>query len=194
MDSSVIDDLAQVLGTTEELVDAIGDGHWELSTPCSDWTVRQLVNHLVLGHRLYSGILTGQLSMTPGALDPTITDVLGAFPASTYRKATADLLTALRRPGTLQRSFVVPVGPVSGVAAVHLRIAEELVHGYDLGQAIGLPTRFPADIVERSIVFTAGKLADVDPDRSPFGAPQPVDPDAQPILRLAALLGRPVSG
>lgn len=37
----------------------------------------------------------------------------------------------------LEEVFEVPAGRVPGVAAVHLRIVEELVHGWDLVRAIG---------------------------------------------------------
>ena len=30
-------------------VRAVGPDQWDLSTPCGDWTVRGLVNHLVRG-------------------------------------------------------------------------------------------------------------------------------------------------
>lgn len=44
----------------------------------------------------------------------------------------------------------------------------------------------------QSIAFTGAALGMVPPDRSPFAPPKPVTEAAQPIDRLAALLGRSV--
>lgn len=185
-----LDDLAAVLTLAGDLVAAVQPTQWDAPTPCPEWTVRELVTHMVIGHRLFTGILRGEASVTAGALDPTARHVLGDDPVAAYRSATADLLTAFRRPGALDQVVTVPVGPVPGIAALHLRVVEELVHGWDLARAIGRPASFPDDIAERELAFARGKLADVPPDRSPFGPPRPIAGDAPPLDRLVALLGR----
>ncbi|RZQ63376.1 TIGR03086 family metal-binding protein [Amycolatopsis suaedae] len=181
------ENLATILDATSGLVATID--RWDAPTPCPEWNVRELVGHMVLGNRLFTGILHGEAG---GTLDPKGQDVLGADPAGTYRQAADELLVAFRLPGVLERIVQVPVGPVPGIAAVHLRAVEELTHGWDLAQATGRQLDVPGDVVEREIEFTRGKLADVPPDRSPFAPPQPVPDDASPLDRLAALLGRKV--
>ncbi|TQM06200.1 TIGR03086 family metal-binding protein [Pseudonocardia kunmingensis] len=188
-----LDDLAEVLGIVGELVGAVRDDRWSAPTPCPEWDVRALVDHMVLGHRLFAGILRGEAAVTAGALDPGSADALGDDPAGAYGDAARDLLAAFGRPGVLGRTFEVPVGPVPGIVAVHLRIVEELVHGWDLAQAAGGGRpRFPDDVAERAVGFTRVKLADVPPEQSPFAPPQPVSDLAPQIDRLAALLGRTV--
>lgn len=191
-DPAPIDDLSVVLGLVGDLVAAVRPDQWGAPTPCPEWDVRALVNHQVIGHDLFTGILHGEAAVTPGALDPKARDALGENPAARYRSVARDLLAAFRRPGVLERVVEVPAGTVPGIAAVHLRAVEELVHGWDLAQATGGRARFPGDLVERELEFTRGALADVPPGRSPFGPPQPVSGDAPPLDRLAALLGRPV--
>lgn len=190
---SPLKDLAAVLGAVHELVAAVGREDWSAPTPCPRWSVHDLVNHMVLGNRLFAGILRDRAAVTPGALDPTAADALGDDPAGAYRSAAEDLLAAFRRPGVLERVFRVPVGPVPGLAAVHLRAVEDLVHGWDLARATGRRARFPDDVVERQMGFARAKLADVPPDRSPFAPPQPAADHAPPLDRLAALLGRSVA-
>ena len=189
-------DLAEVLGIVGELVGGVRHDQWSAPTPCPGWGVRALVNHMVLGHRLFAGILCGEAAVTPGALDPASSDALGDDPAGAYGAAAGGLLAAFGQPGVLGRTFEVPVGPVPGIAAVHLRIVEELVHGWDLAQATGGGRpRFADDVVERALAFTRVKLADVPPEQSPFAPPRPVSDLAPPIDRLTALLGRtPLQG
>jgi uncharacterized protein (TIGR03086 family) len=73
---------------------------------------------------------------------------------------------------------------------LHLRIAEALVHGWDLARATGRTVSFPDDVVEQEIAFSREFLPRVPPDRAPFGPSRPVPDDAAPLDRLVALLGR----
>ena len=185
-----IDDLATVLTATAKLVAAVNRDQWSAATPCQEWNVRELVNHMVIGHRLFTGILRGEAAVTPGALDPTSGDTLGDDPTATYQAATEHLLTAFRRPGVLEQVFEVPAGTVPGSAAAHLRAVDELVHGWDLALATGQHPRFPDDIVERELEFTRLALGQLPPGQSPFAPAQPVADAAPPLDRLSALLGR----
>ena len=137
--------LAAAVDGTGQLVTAVGEQQWELGTPCTDWTVRQLVNHLVGGDRLATRVLRGeplppldQLGRRSGQ------DQLGADPAGAYRASAEALLAALRTPGVLDRAHTLPVGTLPGPAVVHLRTVETMVHGWDLARATGQPVPFPA--------------------------------------------------
>lgn len=188
----ILDSLTVVIDTVGDLVAGVRPEQWGAPTPCPEWTVRRLVNHMVMGHLLFTGILRGEPDRSPSALDPTTRDTLGDDPAGAYREAGKDLLVAFGRPGVLEQIHEVPVGPVPGVAAAHLRTIEELVHGWDVATATGRRPVFPDDIVTRGLEFCRATLADVPPDRLPFAPPCPVADDAPPLDRLVALLGREV--
>lgn len=187
---SPIDDLTAVIDTTGDLIATVRPDQWAAPTPCPEWSVRDLVAHLVAGHRLFAGILRGEPVLTPDALEPKD---IGDDPAGAYREAGKDLLVAFGAPGVLARVVEVPVGPVPGVVAARLRAVEDLVHGWDLATATGRRARFPDEVAERALEFSRAKLDDVPPDHSPFAPPRPVAGDAPPLDRLVALLGREVS-
>lgn len=189
--TSPIDDLGTVLDAVGDLVAAVRQDQWSAPTPCSEWTVRELVNHMVIGDRLAAGILRGEATVARGALDPKTNDALGDDPVAAHRSAAAAMLAAFRLPGVLERPFEFPVGVLPGIAAVHLRTTEALVHGWDLAQATGRQPRFPDDTVERELEFTRAQLPAATSGRTPFAPPQPSPDNAPPITRLAALLGRP---
>lgn len=187
------DQLAQALDETERLVAGIGREQWDRPTPCPNWTVRDLVNHVVAGNRLFAALLLGEpLPPLADLQRAQGIDQLGDEPVASYRTAAQGLLAAFGQPGVLDRVFTVPIGPVPGIAALHLRITELLVHGWDLARATGQPSRYPDELAEQELTFTRAKLSDVPADRHPFGPPQPVSPDAPAIDQLAALLGRSV--
>jgi uncharacterized protein (TIGR03086 family) len=195
MGSTPADQLAQALDTTERLINGIGDDQWTNATPCTDWTVRDLVNHVVFGNWLFAGLLAGN---QPPPLDEMLrqqsTDRLAADPAGAYRASADALLESFRQPGVLEQVFAVPIGPVPGIVALHLRIAEALVHGWDIAEATGQSGGYPDDLAEQELAFSRDKMADIPPGRRPFGPPQPIADDASAIDRLAAALGRPRRG
>jgi uncharacterized protein (TIGR03086 family) len=172
--------LSLALDTTGALIAAVRDEQWEQPTPCPEWNVRDLVGHMVTGNNGFTAALGGQPAAAPD----------DAEPASAYRASADALLDAFGQPGALEKIVTIPFGPVPGIAALHLRITEILVHGWDLARATGQRTAFPDDLAEQELAFSRGKLAGIPPGRSPFGPPQPVADDAPAIDRLAACLGR----
>jgi uncharacterized protein (TIGR03086 family) len=186
--TSPVDRLTMALPVTGRLVEAIGPGEWELPTPCPDWTVRGVVNHLVIGHRRFATALTGG---TPPTADD---DVLGSDPAGAYWSSAEAMLAAFRADGALDRPVTIPAGTLPGFVACELRVVEALVHGWDLARATGRSLEFPSALVEESIAFSEEQVGRIPADRTPFGPPRPVAHEASPLERLAALLGRSVDG
>jgi uncharacterized protein (TIGR03086 family) len=180
--------LAAAAEVTGQVIDAVGDGQRGLPTPCDGWSVRDLAEHVVAGNDIFTAALHGQ----PTASGPPA-ERSGDL-ASQYRRSIQELLQAFRQPGTLERVVSVPFGTVPGAVALHLRITELLVHGWDLARATGQAVAFPEDAAEQELAFSRQALKDVPPGRRPFAPPEPVAGDAPAIDRLAACLGRQVTG
>jgi uncharacterized protein (TIGR03086 family) len=191
-----VDDLAAALAGTEQLVATLGPEDWGLPTPCTSWSVRDVVNHLVGGNLLFTRVLGGE---PPPPREELVaasrTDRLGDDAVGAYRDSAASLLEAFRAEGVPDRVVTVPAGTFPGIGALHLRTVEALVHGWDVAQGTGRPLAFPDELVENELAFTRATLSKLPPrpeGQGPFGAPQPVADDAPALDRLAALLGRPV--
>lgn len=183
--------LATVLDDAAELVAAVAPGQWELPTPCTEWTVRQLVNHLVGGNRLFTRVLRGEQLPPPEQLGRRAAeDQLGDDPAKAFRTSADDLLAAFEAPEVLQQTFTVPAGTLPGPAVVHLRTVEILVHGWDLARAVGRTPPFPDHLAEAELQVSRELLGRLPEGRQPFAPSRPVADDAPALDRLAALLGR----
>lgn len=191
MTTAPVDELARALDATDRVIAGIGDDQWHSATPCSDWDACDLARHLVLGNRIFAAMLSGE---PPPASDaqPETAQLEGDVRAA-FRTSAEQLLTAFRRPGALDQTVTLPIGPVPGAAALHIRITEVLVHGWDLARATGQRGYFPEDLAERALEFTREKLKELPAERRPFAPPQPVPEDARAIERLAAYLGRSVT-
>ncbi|MFD2079018.1 TIGR03086 family protein [Actinopolymorpha cephalotaxi] len=180
---------------TGRIVAGIGADQWEAPTPCADWNVRALLNHLVAGNVLTAAVLGGaELPPPEERARLGQVDRLGDDPLAAAQQSVGDLIKAFEQPGVLERVHPSPVGQVPGVVLVHLRTTELLVHGWDLARATELSADFPEALAEQELAFTKANVgrARTGPG-GPFGASQPVAEDAPAIDRLAALLGRSVA-
>jgi uncharacterized protein (TIGR03086 family) len=185
---SPLSQLSLAVDVTGSVISAVADGQWDSPTPCPGWSVRDLVSHVVTGNRGFTAAVGGQ----PAAVSEDDSRADGGLPGA-YSDSAEAMLDAFGQPGVLEKIVTVPFGSVPGIAALHLRITELLVHGWDLARATGQAVAFPEDLAEQTLAFSVSKLPDVPPDRRPFGPPQPVPDDAPAIDRLAARLGRPVT-
>ena len=184
----LVDHLAEALEAVDPLVAGIDEQQWSRSTPCTRWSVRDLVEHVDGGHQMFADIVRGAPMPSPEERGPT--GGLGVDPLGTYRAAAYDVLAAFGEPGVLTTSFTLPTGSVPGVAAVHLRIVEALGHGWDLARATGQTIQVRDRIAELALDFSAQLLTGLPPGPGPFAPPQAVAVDAPVLERLAALLGR----
>jgi uncharacterized protein (TIGR03086 family) len=187
----VLAPLAAAAAGAGRLIAEVEGERWALPTPCGDWTVRHLVNHVVGGNRLTARVLRGDPLPPLDQLGRRATeDRLGEDPVAAYGSSVEDLLAALAAPGVLDRPHTLPVGTLPGVAVVHLRTVETLVHGWDLGRAVGRPLPVPDDLAHAELAFSADLLARLPEGRRPFAPSVPVPADAPALDRLVALLGR----
>ncbi len=163
--------------------------HWDRPTPCPDWSVHQLVRHLVIGTDRFTGRFGHTPALPVPGEDATPEELLVAL-----ERTTVELVGVFELPGALQQVIELPIGHMPGQSALDLRVVETFTHGWDLSQALGTPMDFNADALERAIAYSGPALDRIPEGRSPFGTPQEPDAGADAQDRLAALLGRqPVS-
>lgn len=161
---------------TAERVAGIRLNQLRSPTPCDEWTVRDVVNHLIGVLNMFTEATKG------GALGPpprgTPPDVAGDDPASAYDEARASTIAAYRAAA---RGEGTAIGPRTlGVAFV-----DQLVHGWDIAVATGQDARFPDDLAEAAFGMIDGQIEPA--ARGPGkifkdAVPVPVDSSAQDKL------------
>ena len=169
------------------LVHLIRSEHWDLPTPCDEWNVRALLNH-VTGEALWTApLMRGATIEQVG--DRFDGDVLGGDPAATWDAAAAEARSAVDEPGALQRITQLSMGDTPATEYVNQLFADHLIHGWDLAQAIGADDRMDADLV----AACAAWFDEIEPLYRDVGAigPRPaVDPGADAQTMLLARFGR----
>ena len=200
MPNSLLDSLVTALAATRRVVAGVGPDRWTLPTPCSQWTVADVTAHLVQGNRNCTAALRGTPpapAADTGRADAGLPDTgrpdagrPGGDLLAGYDAAAAELVEAFGADGALDRLVTVPFGTVPGAVALHLRITELLVHGWDVASATGQHVDVAPAVAEQELTFSERALEQLPADRSPFAPPQSAPADATALERLVALLGR----
>jgi uncharacterized protein (TIGR03086 family) len=160
--------------TQEKIAGAVGK--LDAQTPCDEWDVRTLLNHLMQGQKLFQGGARGEPAAPPAAMPP---DVLGDDPVAQYEEARQATMAAYREPGALENhAFLLGIGFV-----------DQLVHGWDLAKATGQDTAMPSDLAETAFGLVNGQLP-TDGSSPFFKAAVQVPDDAPAQDKLLGLGGR----
>lgn len=112
------------------LVEKTPGDRLDAPTPCSDWPVRVVLDHLVETLDTYGALARG-VQPTEGGLS-SYDDPAGMFPAMA-----ASTRAAFAVPGYLETVAPTPIGDQPGKAVVQHVINELVVHGWDLGRGSG---------------------------------------------------------
>ena len=148
----------RAVGEFDARVRAVGDDQWELPTPCSDWNVRQLVNHLVYEDRWTVPLMEGTTLAEVG--DRYEGDLLGDEPRKAWAESSAEAVAAVQADGALERTVHLSSGPTPATEYVSQLFADHLIHAWDLARAVGADDRLDPELVEETRwLRRAGRLS-----------------------------------
>lgn len=173
--------------TFDAVMHGVTSDHLGRATPCAEWDVRALVNHVVGEMAWVAPLLAGQtLAQVGESLDG---DLLGADPCAAWHHWSAQAHTAFAGDGATQRTVHLSYGDEMAGNYCDQLSFDLLVHSWDLARGIRADDRLPELLVawaRRWFEPLAGAYRDA-------GVVQPdvrVAPDAAAQVRLLALAGR----
>lgn len=168
-------------------VHAVSHAQWSAATPCTDWDVRELVNHLTVEQLWVTPLLRGETVEQVG--DRFAGDQLGEDPVGAWDAAAAAARGAAATPGALDRTVNLSYGDTPARAYLQQMTNDLTVHAWDLARGIGGDERIDADLVHEAYVDTLPH-ADMLQQTGLFGTRVQVPEDADEQTRLLALYGR----
>ncbi len=169
------------------IVENVRPGQFSDPTPCTDWDVRALLNHLILWTaysleaRARGGSVGQELTDRDFAADPGF--------AAAYRGQLDRALAAWADPAAWDRELPVmgTATPAADIAA--LSIAELVLHGWDLAAATG--QRYTvSDAAAAAATRAVEANADLFRQYKGFAEPVEVPASASALDRLLAMSGR----
>ncbi len=169
-------------------VHAVRDDQWEAGTPCSEWTVRDLVNHLV-SEQLWVPPLVRNGCMIEEVGDTFEGDMLGSDPAACWDTAARAAHDAFAVPGALDRVVHLSYGDTPAAAYCGQMTADLVVHTWDLSRAIGADERLPDGLLQFTVREVTPYAAELTKSGL-FAEPVEPPPGADVQTKLLCLLGR----
>jgi uncharacterized protein (TIGR03086 family) len=168
-------------------VHAVPPDQWDRPTPCSEWDVRALVNHLVVEQLWVPPLLAGKSVAAVG--DRFDGDQLGTDPVAAWDAAAATSGSSFAEPGVLDRTVHLSYGDRPARDYCREMALDLAVHGWDLARAIGGDERIDPALVELAYEHVA-PMANLLTGTGVFGPPVPVPDDADLQTRLLGITGR----
>src|SRR6516162_1825879 len=118
----------------------------DAQTPCEDWNVRTLLNHMVQTQQFFSGRALGKdVALTP---DPP--DLIGDDPVGVFARARQDVIDAYSQPGVIEKT-----GPSLSIA-----FSDALVHGWDVACATNQDSEMPEGLAAAAYETIHGRFTD----------------------------------
>lgn len=178
---------AETTGILDGLVAQLTPEHREKATPCKDFTVHDLMNHIAGGAHMISAMYTGA-EMGEAGTDHM---VAAGGPVPGWAAAKEAMRTAFSEEN-LTSIKPTPVGEMPGIGFASVIVADHLIHAWDLATAIGADVDVSDATVElvgnamRPLITPESRNGDTFEDEKPFPA------DATTLQQLVAYSGRTV--
>jgi uncharacterized protein (TIGR03086 family) len=167
------DDAAAVLRT-------VGPDQLARPTPCAEWSVQDLMDHLTASTEYLLAALAGRPPASSSSTD-----------AADFERGASAVVSGLAEPGALERVCLSPLGFEWPVAqAVVGTIMDTLIHTWDLATATGQPVVLDPALVAMCVDVFLPDMPERGREAGIVGAAVPVAEDADPAVRLLAAMGR----
>ena len=185
------DQLRAAMATTmagfAAVVAALEPEHWDRPSPCSEWSVFDVVDHVVAGERFTVGVLAGaslaEAVEAQVGLDPQNADVVGQV-----TDAAAAALAAF--DGSLDRIIHHRVGLISARRMLGFRIIDQLGHTWDVAMATDQPVALDPNALAVGLEIALSERVTL--ERSPNFATSPDDgvQTGDPLTTFLRAIGR----
>lgn len=161
--------LSRAVDQTAALLDEVSPADYDKPSTCSDWTVGDLVRHVVASPQNFVDMFSGKEVDWANPPEP------GDDPAATFRS---------HAEGLIEKVEADESGGSSSAA-----LPELAVHSWDLSRSIGSSTPLDDEVAEQALAFMSDNLTPENRSGA-FGPEVEAPEDASVQDRLAAFAGR----
>ena len=183
--------LQRVVDTTTDMIDHTSKAQLSSPTLCTEWTVKDLINHMVTGATMFA-ISAEQGSIPDDVLGKLMsTDNVGDDPKGAWDKASKRALTAFEQPGVMEKIVKLPFGEMPAGVALNIAIFDVATHSVDLAKATGQKVT-DTELLEGALMIAQQMMGPQLRQPGIFGDEQPCPDNAGVDDRLLAFAGRKV--
>jgi len=176
----LLESLDLTFAHARNVVAGVRPDQYDDKTPCTEWPVRQLLEHMI-------GVVESLGAAASGRAPEPFT--LDADPAAQIHAAATRAMAGWRTPGVLDRIVDAGPGPMPGRALASINLLDTATHSWDLAVATGQPSALPDDLATAALDASHATIsAELRPGR--FDAEVRAPTGATPTEALVAFLGR----
>jgi uncharacterized protein (TIGR03086 family) len=183
--------MEKVLDHAGTVVDGVEPNQLGNPTLCTEWTVRDVINHVVGGSTMFAECVEGG-SVADSRLEQLMGgDNLGDDYKGAFHRASDRARTAFSGPGALEKMVKLPFGEMPAGVALNIAVMDVMTHALDIAKATGQKVD-DAELLEAAL--TIGRQLITADFRKPglFDAEQPAPANASPADKLLAFAGRKI--
>jgi uncharacterized protein (TIGR03086 family) len=177
-----VDALASSYDSLERLVRSLGPDDLAAQTPCPEWDVRAVLEHVLGNAEAFVGMARDGKPFAPAEERQR----LGTDPATSVRAAADENVAAWRGSDAVD----TPTGMIPGVSLFDINLADTVMHTWDIAKATGRDPGVDPEVVDMVLTKMEGEWHEIGHQMGAFGPPCEAAPDAPPYDRLVALTGR----
>lgn len=127
-------------------LDLVTGSDWDRPTPCTGWSVRDLVAHLIGGSRMSELLLSGATS--EDALGVLFSLKIEGDPKALFAEGAVAQAAAFDAPGAPEQNCHHPLRDMPGAEFIWLRVRDTAIHAWDLATALEVDANLDHDLVD----------------------------------------------
>ena len=163
------------------------DEQWQSPTPCAEWDVRALVNHMLSELLWMPPLYEGMTIAEVGAQFEG--DVLGDHPVAAWDEGARKAVDAVDADSAMERAVHLSFGDTPGDEYARQVFADLLIHGWDLARGAGQDERLDPELVSACASWFVD-MESVYRDGGAIAARPETPADADEQTKLLAAFGR----
>jgi uncharacterized protein (TIGR03086 family) len=170
--------LSGVLTKTTTVVAGVSEDQWRLPTPCDEFSVHELMNHMVGWVQVFDAGCHGRTYVG----DPA-EYICGHDASAEFAKAAHSIVYGWEEHGFNRQVRISGGGMMSGAMVFNMTVMEYLAHGWDLASATGQASSFAeAEAADALNLAKVMLLPEYQGEGMAFGAIVPVSGEAPPSI------------
>ena len=180
--------MGKVLTETNRVVDGIEPSQLDNPSPCDEWTVRDVLNHVTGGAKMFA-VCVRDGAISDEQLGSIMGDNLGTDYKGAFRTASSEALDAFDQPGAAEKMVTLPFGTMPAGVAINIAIFDVATHTWDLAKATGQTMQLDPEVLATAYELAQAMIPDMRAGGM-VGEEVIVAVDAPMEDRLAGLAGR----
>ena len=164
------------------IISRVSPAQGDLPTPCSDFNLQALVNHIVYDLQTFTAMISGGQRGSPDV------DLLGDNWFAAYSSSADALLDAWRSRGT-GGTLTSRMGELPATWALGQHASDLVVHAWDVARSTGDSEELDPELAEAALAWGRENLKPEFRGQA-FGPEVPVGDNAPAYDRLAGFFGR----